>query len=301
VAASASLINAMFAAPANYYVAVHTAAYPDGAIRGFLWYSYPTGTLSVATLVCPPGIQSATDLTPDAKESCLSVVLPADDVSGSFPPGYTISGYGGTAAFDYHVTDGKHLDATIANATRGGGGTCNSTSMTCSYGALPYEWTAGMGELHVIPTLLPAGTRFGAAEAKDALEPGGPVPLTVGAGNELTVDASAVEGVYVLLYLFQAPDTTAPSVSTPIVKLRSGATFGTTGPIRLVWTGSDAGSGIDHYVVQRSVDGGSWTTLSSVGGAAYNTSIARGHAYRATRRRPEADSTTPPPPVRPPA
>jgi hypothetical protein len=281
VAASEPLVSAMLATPNNYYVDVHSAGYPGGAVRGWIEYSYPVGELSVYTRLCPATIQSVADLTEPAKASCLVMVLPADDIAPFVPSGYTVTGYGGTATFDYHVTDGKHLDATINDASRGGGGTCSDITQSCDFSWLPYTWSPGMGELVVTPTLLPAGTRFGSAEARDGLEPGDPIPLSIGAGNALTVDATGKMSASVYVYLFHTTDSTPPTVTTPTVSLRAGATFGSAIPIRLAWAGSDAGSGIGHYAVQRKRDGGTWMTLAaSVPGTSYSTSLTAGHAYR---------------------
>jgi CHRD domain len=280
LAVPANLVETMFETPNRYYVDVHTAGYSGGAVRGWIEYSYPTGELSVHTRVCPASIQSVGQLTESAKESCLVVVLPADDIAGYLPGGYTANGYGGTATFDYHVTDGKHLDATIAGAIRGGGGACSDVTRTCDMSWLPYVWTAGMGEIHVTPTLFPSGTRFGTADAMDGLEPGDPIPLSIGAGNVVTVDATGKVAVAVFVYLFRTTDTTAPTVSAPKVSLRAGATFGPRAPVQLAWSGSDAESGIDHYAVERRLDGGSWTTIAaSVLGTSYDTSMAPGHSY----------------------
>jgi hypothetical protein len=281
VAASAPLVSAMLAAPNNYYVDVHTAGYPGGAVRGWLQYSYPVGELSVYTKVCPAAIQSVADLTEQAKASCLVLVLPADDIAPYVPSGYTVTGYGGTATFDYHVTDGKHLDATISGASRGGGGTCSPVTKSCNFSWLPYVWSPGVGEFVVTPTLLPAGTRFGSADARDGQEPGDPIPLSIGAGNALTVDSTGKSSTFVDVYLFRTPDATSPTVTTPTVSLRAGATFSSAVPIRLAWAGADGGSGIGHYAVQRKKDDGAWTTLAaSVRGTSYSTSLAAGHAYR---------------------
>ena len=61
-------------------------------------------------------------------------------------------------------------------------------------------------------------------------------------------------------------DTVKPTVSTPTISLRTGATLaGSAIPIHVAWSGSDGGgSGVDHYELARSTDGGvSWTTISS--------------------------------------
>ena len=138
-----------------------------------------------------------------------------------------------------------------------------------------------MDEIHVMPVTLPAGTRFGAAEAAEITELGGSLPLSVGVGNDLTVTAAGARGVAVTVYAFRSADTTAPTVSSPTVSIRTGVTLGSRIAVRLAWTASDSGSGIGHFTVQRSVDGASWSTLaSSLTGTSYSTSMASGHRYR---------------------
>ena len=76
-------------------------------------------------------------------------------------------------------------------------------------------------------------------------------------------------------------DTYAPKANIPVVRPFTGRQIGTTVPIGVGVSGSDLGTGIARYVVARSVDGGSWTTLSSsVTGSALATTVAPGHAYR---------------------
>lgn len=278
LAAQPADITAMFSAPGNYTANVRTAGYPDGALLGYLNYSYATTNLSVRTRVCPASIQTLAALTESARATCLDRVLPGD--APTPPSGYTLVGFGGTATFDYHVTDGKHLDSRIADVGIEGGYTCSDVTMTCSVGGLPYMWQVGVGPLSVTPTL-PAGTRFALATATDATDDSVAFPVTVGAGNELTFDAATENGAALNVFLFQAADSTAPVIDTPRVGFRGSGTFGPTAPIRLTWTASDAGSGLARFVVQRSIDGAAYTTLaSSVQAKAFDTTITAGHDYR---------------------
>ena len=61
-----------------------------------------------------------------------------------------------------------------------------------------------------------------------------------------------------------AADSTAPTVSAPSAIPRAGSALsGTSIPLTVYWSGDDniGGSGIDHFVVERSTDGGSsWST-----------------------------------------
>jgi hypothetical protein len=77
------------------------------------------------------------------------------------------------------------------------------------------------------------------------------------------------------------PDRSAPNTSVPAVTI-GGARQAAGVPVRIAWTGTDIGWGIDRYVLQRSVDGGVWTTMALP--SARTTSIvqhlATGHSYR---------------------
>jgi hypothetical protein len=275
-AGSNTTIQDIVANPENYVAVVYTAGYPDGAVSGRVHDDWPFFHLGVVTRVCPPDVQSPNQLADEEiAATCESVVLPKDALT-DFPPGYTIIGYGGTRTFDYHVVDDAGFDATIADAERGGGGTCSSETMTCWFDSLPYEWYDLDGETVAIdPVVIPAGLRFGAAASS--------LPLDVDPDGVMLLDAvdiSAGEMYGVAVYLFQQPDAAAPVVSTPVVRFRSG-TYEGFGPVNLTWTGSDTGSGIDHYTVQRSRDGGAWATIGSDLQATWlATALAKGHTYR---------------------
>ena len=58
-------------------------------------------------------------------------------------------------------------------------------------------------------------------------------------------------------------DATAPTVTAPRRGLSTGPIVGGRVPVRVPWSGSDAGSGIARYELQGSTNGGAWTTLSS--------------------------------------
>jgi FlgD Ig-like domain len=81
-------------------------------------------------------------------------------------------------------------------------------------------------------------------------------------------------------------DNSAPKVATATPVLRTGlALEGASNTeallVRLTWTGSDAGSGIASYDVQRSYDGATFATISSATTAAsLNVKMNPGHTYR---------------------
>ena len=281
VAADSDLVDSMLADAARYLIEVYTANYPDGAVEGQLDYGYPTGGVAVVTRTCPVAIQSEAALTDEAKATCVSVTLPQDDLSGAFPPGYTVVGYGGTATFDYHVVDGKHFDRTISSAERGGGGTCDSGTMTCTIGPLPYEWRpVGQGTVTVDPTVIPSGYRFGAAFAANGEDPGGPIDLQIDIDHLMSLDTTGYNTAVVTVYLFASADTTPPTVSVPTMHFATDAAISTSLPLRVGWSGSDP-SGIAYYQIQGQKDGGSWVTLASnLHTTHVVTFVAPAHDYR---------------------
>jgi hypothetical protein len=69
-----------------------------------------------------------------------------------------------------------------------------------------------------------------------------------------------------------AKDTTPPTVTAPVQRLRSGVPMGTsTTAGQVSWTGSDSGVGLSHYDVQRSTNGGTYASVSL--GSATATSV----------------------------
>jgi hypothetical protein len=75
-------------------------------------------------------------------------------------------------------------------------------------------------------------------------------------------------------------DTTRPNTTPPVQRLSGGSPAGASTAI--TWSGSDRGWGIDHYSLQRSIDGGAWKGIRLAG--ARTTSVAQvlpfGHTYR---------------------
>jgi hypothetical protein len=67
------------------------------------------------------------------------------------------------------------------------------------------------------------------------------------------------------------PDITPPTVTAPTAAfVADGAMSAGRVPVRLAWTGHDAG-GIDHFEVAQSVDGGHWSVPATISG----TSVVR--------------------------
>lgn len=73
-------------------------------------------------------------------------------------------------------------------------------------------------------------------------------------------------------------DTTPPVVTAPNESILKGVTLGTSTLLgRVTWSGSDAGVGLSQFTVQRSVNGGTYTTLTL--SSAKATSITVGLAF----------------------
>jgi hypothetical protein len=76
-------------------------------------------------------------------------------------------------------------------------------------------------------------------------------------------------------------DRASPATSSPANTVVA-ATSVTNGkiPVRLAWTGSDATSGIDHYLWSQQTDDGGWSSPASVATASMSRFLAPGHRYR---------------------
>jgi hypothetical protein len=68
-------------------------------------------------------------------------------------------------------------------------------------------------------------------------------------------------------------DVTAPTVTAPVASIAANSTIGSTVPVRIAWKGSDVGSGIGHYQVGLSTNGGSYVLVSSPTIASYTRSL----------------------------
>ncbi len=285
VMTTTEIVDDLLESPGLYQVHVTTAAYADPmtAVWGPLEWGYPQTHLDVFTYMCPPEIQDVEDITEDTIDSCESLVLPADDITGDVPGGSTLVGYAGTATFDYHVVDGVRIDETIAEAAPPvlgcSGGVCDGYD-------LPYRWSQlhAADTINVEATTLPTDTRVGAVAVFDGDGPD-ELPFTIESDDSVTIDATGVTTADVLFFLFgpPLPDATAPSVTTPIARFDLGGVFGGgTAPVDVTWDGFDVGSaGLDHFVLQVSVDGGSYTTIDDdIVAFRKTTTVSKGHTYR---------------------
>src|SRR5262249_44337180 len=77
-------------------------------------------------------------------------------------------------------------------------------------------------------------------------------------------------------------DSVAPVITTaPVVRLRSHVgPIGSTIPVTVAWNGTDATSGVHHYTLYQSKDGGAYTQGATTTAASDGLSLAPGHTYR---------------------
>jgi len=77
-------------------------------------------------------------------------------------------------------------------------------------------------------------------------------------------------------------DKTPPTIGTaPTVNLRNNAGPVTAAdPVTISWSGSDATSGINHYSLYESKDGGAYTLAATTTAPAFNKNLGPGHTYQ---------------------
>jgi hypothetical protein len=78
-------------------------------------------------------------------------------------------------------------------------------------------------------------------------------------------------------------DSVAPKIThAPVVRLRTNlvAPIGPTVPVTIQWSGHDATSGVNHYTLYQSKDGGSFTKIATTAASSLKLNIAPGHRYR---------------------
>ena len=158
-------------------------------------------------------------------------------------------------------------------------------------GTLTLQLPAGVGA----PTNLTGGAAYAGdpwyrVEGPVTLRPTGgfefDLPITAANGTSLAFDAwftpAASNPILVngSMTVKVGPDSAAPTATAPKVRLVTGPRGGGA-PIRLTWTGTDAGSGVERYVLARQVDDGAWQTISSsLTEPATTLSPVPGHRYR---------------------
>ena len=76
-------------------------------------------------------------------------------------------------------------------------------------------------------------------------------------------------------------DSVAPNISkAPAVKLKDHVGIGSTVPLSIRWKGSDATSGVNHYTLYQSTDGGAYTEVGTTTSASDVVDVAPGHTYQ---------------------
>jgi hypothetical protein len=76
-------------------------------------------------------------------------------------------------------------------------------------------------------------------------------------------------------------DTTPPAITSAPAPTFKQTQLGTTAvPINISWAGTDATSGINHYDLQESVDGGAFSLVASQPGTSITENLNPGHSYQ---------------------
>jgi hypothetical protein len=75
-------------------------------------------------------------------------------------------------------------------------------------------------------------------------------------------------------------DTTAPTITrAPAPRFRTGQVGTTAAPVVISWAGTDATSGISHYDLMESIDGGAFSLVASPATATATENLNPGHSY----------------------
>jgi hypothetical protein len=211
--------------PAGFFVNVHNAVFPAGAVRGQL-EPIDVTRVTLAKAVCPPDIQSPADLAAAPVGTCTIAGLTG--TIGDPPAGHTWDPE--PLEFDMQVQlddDGGQL--TMDDVELDGGSTCGAT--TCAPGRT-YTWSdVFVGPTTVTEQTFPAGYHFGWATLGPA-SGGGTVPAATvdtdaGSISFDTTGLGGEDGFVVRLYDFadvappsepppSEPPSAPPSASVPV-------------------------------------------------------------------------------------
>ncbi len=102
----------------------------------------------------------------------------------------------------------------------------------------------------------------------------------VGAPGAVSWDSDSLDG-RVGVFFGLRPDTTKPTVTAPKRSIPVGlALHGASPVIRISWTGADAGSGIDHYVLAQRTNTGAWVTVGATANKHLDRALSTGKDYR---------------------
>jgi len=163
--------------------------------------------------------------------------------------------------FSYLVTDGVNLHSGNANADSSG----SPAGSTLTFK------NAKDGSTANVAVTVPGSNRFGDARGTGVANV---------SSTDFDVDMSSDRTVNV--YLFRPPaDTTAPTVTKPVVNFTTNVRYGPGGAkMRVSWTGADTAA-VASYEIQRSLDGGAYTSLGTgLTSTFFDTAMSNGHKYR---------------------
>jgi GH25 family lysozyme M1 (1,4-beta-N-acetylmuramidase) len=179
--------------------------------------------------------------------------------------------YGATFALTSTPASGSVRQGSSTTFTIGIARTFFTLPVGLTVSGLPAGATATLGPT---PTSGSSATLTVTTSKTGTITPVGSYRLTVsGTGNGLTRTIAPTLTV---------TDGIAPTASQPSERLLAGTTLGsTTTPVRSSWSASDP-SGIGAYLLERRVNGGSWTVVSLPSATA--TSIVQSLTFGATDR-----------------
>jgi len=140
---------------------------------------------------------------------------------------------------------------------------------------LPNKYTVAVGE-RVTYTAYPIGTTIKSTDMWGLVGPGG-VPYAPKYGGTTFSFVPSRTGTWLVVWnghvnrpyslgaaydpRARKADNTAPNTTAPVQRFAPG-TAGPTVPVAISWSGTDVGWGIEKFQLQRSVDGGTWTTVT---------------------------------------
>jgi hypothetical protein len=213
----------------------------------WVWNAIANGPLSRdVTVTASDGTTSATD----SFQLLVNNAPPEVRVSG---PANVPQDVAASVRFDYSIQDVPGDLTTI-------------TEQRCGSGVM-----AGGGAGYILCRFPTPGATSVVIVAKDA--DGG-----VGQGEASVVVSSVTPPV-------PAPDTVAPTVTTPTKAVVVGQNVAGGPPVRFAWSGADYGSGVDHFELALSTDGAGYRTLDAlVTSSEFSRALAVGHTYRAAVR-----------------
>ena len=191
-----ALLQSIVDEPAGFYVNVHTAGFPDGAVRGQL-EGLEITALSVSKLACPEGVDGPDDVGGPGEPVCAPVRPGAVDPP---PAGYVWDPEPVGFAWEAEVFEADDNYLTLDDASLEGGSTCDPATLTCGTSAT-YEF----GEILAGPTEAtqlsgPPGYEFGWVEVTSSIE-GGQEPVILDTdGSSVLFDSTGTDGVAVRFY-----------------------------------------------------------------------------------------------------